>query len=135
MKTFSLPDGSFYTNTEWFVAEITFVCDKETNEVCENYPCSWQQLIYCDNLKAFTNGNQLLYGSCDEGYNVAYPISGFPPNPGDMVLMRYRGTVDQTYNVFEFFNHGEPTSELALTAIQCSGDVMTATFSDGCVPQ
>ena len=128
-------DRSIFTNSEFFIAKITFVCDKPTDEECDNYSCSWHQLEYCPNLKSFTDSNELIYGDCSEDYNVAYPIAGFRPEVNTIVLMRYRGTVDQTKNVFEFISYGGTNYELALTAIQCSGDILTATFSDGCRPQ
>lgn len=136
MKTFELPDKSYYTNSEFFLAQITAVCDKESIDACSNFPCSWQQYQLCDNLSTFTDVSlDLIYGDCVTGQNVAYPISGGKPAIGDIVLMRYRGTIDQQYNVFEFIGGGQIVPTLALTAIQCSGGILTSTYSDGCIKQ
>lgn len=131
-RGFKKSDGSIFTNTEWFVAEITFVCDKETQDQCDNWPCSWQQLNYCDNMRGYTTYNYILQGDCAKNQNVAYPISGVKPQIGQLVLMRFRGTQDQINNIFEFFAPAEPDALLAMTAIQCSGGVFSTTFSEGC---
>lgn len=138
MKTFILNDDSFYTNREWFIAIITAVCSNESTEVCSNFACSWQQVNFCDNLSNIQSYAELIYGDCLENYNVAYPINDIQPVVGSIVLMRYRGTVDDLFNVFEFVNHvgtGSVTPDVGLTAIQCSGDQLSATFSQGCVNQ
>lgn len=139
MKTFTLDDGTMWTGRDWFLARITRVCDR-TGLTCTNFPCSWQQYYVCDNASALTeDSTDLIYGDCATGDNVAYPISETAPAVGDVVTMRYRGSyVDadtgDTRNVFEFIG-GSLSTVLAMTALQCSGDVLSATFSEGCEAQ
>lgn len=139
MRGFTLDDRSIYTDREWFLARITDVCDRE-EVACSNFPCSWQQEYLCDGLEGLDGeSTELIYGDCATGENVAYPISERAPSIGDVVLMRYRGTwfdgeLGINRNVFEFYGGGLTTT-LAMTALQCSGDVLSATFSEGCVSQ
>lgn len=138
MKTFDLDDGAMWTGRDWFLARITRVCDR-AGAACSNFPCSWQQEYVCDDASALTKeSTELIYGDCLAGDNVAYPISEQAPSIGDVVLMRYRGTwldgeSGVNRNVFEFV--GGDLTTLAMTALQCSGDVLSATFSEGCVSQ
>lgn len=151
MKTFRNDDGSLYTPTEWFVAKLTFVCEK-TEEPCANWPCSWQQYYFCDDLSALDtnpedpqeNALELLYGDCqaEPPFNVAYAVSETEPSAGDIVLMRYRGSyVDEelgvTYNVFEFLTPGGGTSYsdscCRVLNVNCSSGYLAVLYSDSCV--
>lgn len=121
------------TNSEWFVAKITKVCPIDPADPCSNYTCSWTQLYFCDNMQKLTDiEQQLIYGDCEEGYNVAVPIDGIPEE-NTIVLMRQRGATDTFKNIYEFINGGGSGSELAMTALQCSGGILSATYSTGCV--
>lgn len=138
MRATEQSDGSLYTSSEWFVARITAVCDRESDEPCSGYPCSWAKLVYCDNMQAFVDEEDgTVSGDCLAGDNVAYPIGRGKPKVGDITLMRFRGAArqgeneDNEGNVFEFIGGGVET-KLAMTALQCSGGVLNATFSDGC---
>lgn len=140
MKTFDY-QNNLYTNTEWFLAKITSVCPP-LEETCDNYGCSWEQMVYCSNLKALTNDyNDLLKGDCLLGENVAYPISGVPPAVGDIVLMRFRGNTDQINNVYEFAGTGgaapEPTNNSCFTvkSVQCTNNILQVVSSNagGCL--
>lgn len=140
MKTFAYQDN-LYTNTEWFLAKITAVCPP-TEETCDNYGCSWEQLVYCDNLKALTNEyNGLLSGDCLNGDNVAYPISETEPTVGDIVLMRFRGNVDAIANVYEFVSSSGgttpslPTTCFGVKSVSCSNNFLLVTLADsgGCM--
>jgi len=133
MKGFRPDDPDVYTNSEWFVAKITDVGDKFDD--MSNYPCSWIQYNFDNQLQAINEDDQgLLEGDFNIGFNTAYPISQTIPTIGDVVLMRFRGTYEDQ-NIFEFILGGFSYPELALTAIQCSGDILTKTFSTGCVYQ
>ena len=135
MKTFRLPNGQLYNLSNWFPAKITKVCPVENDGDCSNTACSWTQLQYCENMQTFTEEPGLLSGDCDTGLNVAYPLDGLPAE-NSYVLMRYRGTVNQIDNVFEFIGgSGESLPELPMTALQCSAGTLTATFSSGCTKQ
>ena len=133
MRAMAQSDGSIFTSSEWFLAEITQVCDRASDDPCDGIGCSWRTLVPCASMQAFTDEpSGLTFGDCLTGDNVAYPISGFPPALGQIVLMRWRGAVGQQNNAFEFFSPGGNTESLAMTALQCSGDVLSATFSEGC---
>lgn len=134
MKGFRPDDPDLYTNPEWFVAKITDVGDKLDES--SNYPCSWVQYNFDNGMQAINEDDEgLLYGDFNTDYNTAYSISQQLPSIGNVVLMRFRGTYEEQ-NIFEFISGGGyPYSELALTAIQCSGDILTKTFSTGCVYQ
>lgn len=139
MKTFAY-QNDLYTNSEWFLAKITAVCPP-TEETCDNYGCSWEQLVYCDNLKALTSEyNGLLKGDCLNGDNVAYPISETEPTVGDIVLMRFRGNVDAIANVYEFVSSGggsptPSTSCFGVKSVSCSNNFLLVTLADsgGCI--
>jgi hypothetical protein len=141
MRTF-IDSKTFYTNGEWFLAKITAVCDP-IEDTCDNYGCSWQQMIYCDNLKALTTDElNLVYGDCVEEFNVAYPIGETAPVVGSIVLMRFRGNSDQDNNVFEFVSGGGggqvdcgDTVCFGLKSISCNTGVLSAVYSDagGCL--
>lgn len=134
-KTFELPNGQIYNLSNWFLARIDAVCEKEQDGNCYNTGCSWTQLQFCDNLQTLTDQPGLMSGDCVTGLNVAYPLDGLPA-VNDIVLMRFRGTVDQTYNVFEFMNFaGASNPELPMTALQCSAGILSATYSSGCTRQ
>lgn len=127
-------DGLIHTSGEWFVATITGVGERE-DYACSNWPCSWEAGIYCNNLKAIDLSQEpIVTGSHEESRNVAYPITGNEPSVGQTVLMRFRGTDTEGGQVYEFVDF-YPSTPLALTAIQCSGDVLSATYSEGCVNQ
>jgi hypothetical protein len=140
MKTFAY-QNDIYTNSEWFLAKITAVCPP-IEETCANYGCSWEQLVYCDNLKSLTSQyNGLLNGDCLTGDNVAYPISETEPTVGDIVLMRFRGNVDAIANVYEFVSSsgGSPTpststSCFGVKSVSCSNNFLLVTLADsgGC---
>jgi hypothetical protein len=133
MKGFRADDPDIYTNTDWFVAKITDVGDKFDDT--SNYPCSWQVYNFNNEMQSIDEDDEgLLYGDFNIDYNTAYPISQTIPAIGDVVLMRFRGTYEEQ-NIFEFIFGGFSYPELALTAIQCSGDILTKTFSTGCVYQ
>lgn len=133
MKGFRPDDPDIYTSGEWFVAKITDVGEKFDDT--SNYPCSWQVYNFDNEMQAIDENDEgLLYGDFNQDYNTAYPISQQLPNIGDVVLMRFRGTYEEQ-NIFEFIFGGGVSYELALTAIQCSGDILTKTFSTGCVYQ
>lgn len=151
MKTFRNGDGSLYTPTEWFVARLTFVCER-TEEPCANWPCSWQVYYWCDDMSALSydpldpevDAENLVYGDCQSvpPFNVAYPISETRPSVGDIVLMRYRGSVvngdtGDTDNVFEFLASGGGTSYsdscCRVLNVDCSGGFLAVLYSDSCV--
>lgn len=139
-KTFKQSDGSFFGNSEFFIAKITdkhLTVDLDTT--CNNWECSWQQMVPCTNLRGYTDkATGLLYGDIDTGYNLAYPISGDEPEIDSIVLMRFRGTVDQTINVFEFMSAGAamapPESCCRILNAACSNGYLAVTYSDACTP-
>jgi hypothetical protein len=130
MKTFQKEDIA-YTPSEWFVGKITIVGDK--TDVTGNFPCSWTQFNFYDDLQTINEDNAgLLYGLHELNYNTAYPISQQRPSVGDICLFRQRGTANETEVVYEFINSGGFDRKEALTAIQCSGQILSATYSSGC---
>lgn len=125
-----------YTMGEWFLATLTAVGTKGP-EPCDNWPCSWEANPLCNNLKALDlTQDAVVTGNHVTGRNPAYPISGSEPTVGSTVLMRFRGSDPSNLQIYEFleFDAGGGVP-MALTAIQCSGDVLSATYSEGCVRQ
>lgn len=130
MKAFE-QGNELFTNQEWFVAEITAVGDKTDAE--SNFPCSWQVYNFVDDLSSVNlEDDQPLYGDYAKKFNTAYPINEQEPEVGAIVLMRFRAMRNETENVYEFMQNAGEAFTLQLTAIQCSGDILTATYSDGC---
>lgn len=133
MKGF-VKDNNIYTSPDWFVAKITDVGDKVDDT--SNFPCSWIQYNFVDDMQIIDeDSEQILHGNHNDNYNTAYPISQSLPTLGSIVLMRLRGTVNDFENVFEFVEFAGYQPKLALTAIQCSGDILSTTYSEGCVSQ
>lgn len=138
MRTTRNDDGSLYTRSEWFIAKITAVCTKEDLD-CRNYPCSWAQMVYCDNMQGLTEDESgTLFGDCEAGVNVAYPISGVAPAVGEIVLMRFRGSVDQEENAFEFVSGGGGGTVFSdsccrVLNAECSLGYLAVTYSDSCI--
>lgn len=133
MRTFST-DKFLLTNSEWFVGIITEVGDREELNACSNFPCSWVSVNPCDNYQTYNIDDPgYLYGDINNNYNVAYPIQISKPNVGDICLFRLRGIDRDNNNIYEFIFGGTAQPTLALTAIQCSGGILSSTYSDGCV--
>lgn len=132
MRSFRV-DHEIYTNREFFVAQITAVGDKGPDE--ENYPCSWVIYSYTDDMAALDERvTSPIYGDYTISHNTAYPMNEQQPVVGSNVLMRFRGTREAKFNIFEFIQNTNNPS-LAMTALQCSGGLLSATYSDGCVKQ
>lgn len=137
MRTFKA-DDLYFTPSEWFVAQITLVGTKEGFD-CANYPCSWAQYTFCNNLKTIdTTQDPVTVGDHLTGLNTAYPLDpDAVPNVGDIVIMRFRGTDTNGRNVYEFVSPsagggGDPQSCCRVLNASCASGYLAVTYSDSC---
>lgn len=134
MRTYK-SDNLLYSTDEFFVAVLTDIGTSIETPCGSNTPCSWAAYPFCASQTAVDlSQDPILTGDWQTDYNVAYPLNAndIPPI-NSLILMRFRGTNSDGQNIYEFVTYKSSTEAgLALTAIQCSGDILTKTYSTGC---